>query len=202
MNPIQHPSANDVLGAPPGIPHDLVRPLPITRFQFERMGRRNASAWLFDWALFTMTRRKFVTLDEAVRKIVNRHGGVRAAEQATGIDKSFISRLMNGHKTAPSAETLRALGLRAVPLYEVLKDHDQMSDRWDLGPAELRDYACRREPIPDALPYMSWLDVVVRARLQREWLDWYMAADVDRRMFLLLVAEDIDTYWDQHSEES
>ena len=77
-----------------------------------------------------------------------------------------------------------------------------MSDRWDLGPAELRDYACRREPIPDALPYMSWLDVVVRARLQREWLDWYMAADVDRRMFLLLVAEDIDTYWDQPSEES
>ena len=44
-----------------------------------------------------------------------------ADERATGVDKSFISRLMNGHKVAPSAETLEAMGLRAVPLYEVLK---------------------------------------------------------------------------------
>ena len=43
------------------------------------------------------------------------------AERAIGVDKSFISRLMNGHKVAPSAETLEARGLRAVPLYEVLK---------------------------------------------------------------------------------
>jgi hypothetical protein len=62
-----------------------------------------------------------VTLEEAVRTLVEQHGGVRAAERATGVDKSFISRLMNGHKVAPSAETLEALGLRAVPLYEVLK---------------------------------------------------------------------------------
>ena len=64
--------------------------------------------------------KQLVTLEDAVAEIVIRHGGVRAAERATGIDKSFISRLMNGHKVAPSAETLRALGLRAVPLYEVL----------------------------------------------------------------------------------
>ena len=68
-----------------------------------------------------MPRRRLVTLDEAVQAVVKRHGGVRAAERATGVDKSFISRLMNGHKVAPSAETLEALGLRAVPLYEVLK---------------------------------------------------------------------------------
>lgn len=67
-----------------------------------------------------MTRRRLVTLEEAVLRVVNRHGGVRAAERATGVDKSFISRLMNGHKTAPSEDTLRALGLRSVPLYEVL----------------------------------------------------------------------------------
>ena len=30
-------------------------------------------------------------------------------------------RLMRGHKVVPSAETLHSLGLRAVPLYEVLK---------------------------------------------------------------------------------
>lgn len=66
-------------------------------------------------------RPRLVTLDEAVRAVVAQHGGVRAAERATGVDKSFISRLMNGRKVAPSAETLEALGLRAVPLYEVLK---------------------------------------------------------------------------------
>ncbi len=65
-------------------------------------------------------RKKLVTLEVAVQSVVKRHGGVRAAERATGVDKSFISRLMNGHKVAPSAETLQALGLRAVPLYEVL----------------------------------------------------------------------------------
>ncbi len=66
-------------------------------------------------------RRRLVTLEEAVTAVVQRHGGVRAAERETGVDKSFISRLMNGHKVAPSEETLQRLGLRAVPLYEVLK---------------------------------------------------------------------------------
>lgn len=66
-------------------------------------------------------RSRLVTLEEAVRTVVERHGGIRAAERATGVDKSFISRLMRGQKVAPSAETLEALGLRAVPLYEVLK---------------------------------------------------------------------------------
>ncbi len=71
---------------------------------------------------FVAARRpRLVTLEEAVRAVVAQHGGVRATERATGVDKSFISRLMNGHKVAPSAETLEALGLRAVPLYEVLK---------------------------------------------------------------------------------
>ena len=68
-----------------------------------------------------VSRRGLVTLEDAVAAIVKKHGGIRAAERATGVDKSFISRLMNGHKVAPSEETLKALGLRAVPLYEVLK---------------------------------------------------------------------------------
>jgi transcriptional regulator with XRE-family HTH domain len=61
-----------------------------------------------------------VTLEQAVASVVKKHGGVRAAERATGVDKSFISRLMRGEKVSPSAETLEALGLRSVPLYEVL----------------------------------------------------------------------------------
>ena len=68
-----------------------------------------------------MPKPKLMTLEAAVRTVVAKHGGVRAAERATGVDKSFISRLMNGHKVAPSAETLEAMGLRSVPLYEVLK---------------------------------------------------------------------------------
>jgi len=64
---------------------------------------------------------RLVTLEDAVRRVVDRNGGVRAAERATGVDKSFISRLMRGEKVNPSAETLSALGLRAVPLYEVIK---------------------------------------------------------------------------------
>jgi transcriptional regulator with XRE-family HTH domain len=63
---------------------------------------------------------RLVTLEEAVSAVVAQHGGVRAAERATGVDKSFISRLMQGKRGAPSAKTLEALGLRAVPLYEVL----------------------------------------------------------------------------------
>lgn len=65
---------------------------------------------------------ELTTLDAAVAAVVARHGGVRAAARATGVDKSFVSRLMRGHKTAPSDETLRRLGLRAVPLYEHLRD--------------------------------------------------------------------------------
>lgn len=70
---------------------------------------------------------RLVTLEEAVRKVVAQHGGVRAAERATGVDKSFISRLMRGERVSPSAETLAALGLRAVPLYEVLDREKESS---------------------------------------------------------------------------
>ena len=68
----------------------------------------------------TNSRPKLRTLVDAMSLLVNIHGGVRACERATGIDKSFISRLMRGEKVSPSAKTLQALGLRAVPLYEIL----------------------------------------------------------------------------------
>lgn len=63
---------------------------------------------------------KPVTLEEAVLAVVKEYGGVRATERATGLDKSFISRLMRGEKTHPSDETLAKLKLRAVPRYERL----------------------------------------------------------------------------------
>ena len=64
-----------------------------------------------------------ITLEEAVHSIVDIHGGIRAASRATGVDKAFISRLLNGHKTAPSEETLNKLGLEAVPLYRVAQKY-------------------------------------------------------------------------------
>lgn len=62
-----------------------------------------------------------MTLEQAVSAAIKKHGGVRATERATGIDKSFLSRLMRGQKTHPSDETLAKLGLRAVPRYEAIK---------------------------------------------------------------------------------
>lgn len=50
-----------------------------------------------------------MTLETAVAKVVEKHGGIRATERATGIDKSFLSRLMRGEKTHPSEETLAKL---------------------------------------------------------------------------------------------
>ena len=67
-----------------------------------------------------MERPVLITLDAAVRNIVTLYGGVRAASRVTGVDKAFISRLMNGKKVSPSAETLAQLGLKSVPLYEVI----------------------------------------------------------------------------------
>lgn len=65
---------------------------------------------------------RYLTLEEAVSKVVTEHGGIRATERAIGIDKSFLSRLMRGEKTNPSDETLEKLGLRAVPRYERIKE--------------------------------------------------------------------------------
>lgn len=75
-----------------------------------------------------MKRPMLITLDAAVRNIVTLYGGVRSASRVTGVDKAFISRLMNGKKVSPSDETLAALGLRSVPLYEVIPKHGPASE--------------------------------------------------------------------------
>jgi hypothetical protein len=68
---------------------------------------------------------RLMTLEQAVANAVKKHGGVRATERAIGLDKSFISRLMRGEKTAPSDETLTKLGLRAVPRYEKITKRNE-----------------------------------------------------------------------------
>lgn len=76
------------------------------------------------------------TIQDAVAAVVERHGGVRATARATGVAKAFISRLMRGHKTAPSEETLRRLGLRACPLYARLL-REEFEAVWDANREKL-----------------------------------------------------------------
>ena len=58
-----------------------------------------------------------VTLREAVTSVVVVHGGIRASARACGVDKTFISRCLAGKVVHPTDETLKRLGLVAVPLY-------------------------------------------------------------------------------------
>lgn len=70
-----------------------------------------------------------ITLKEAVQNVVDKHGGIRAASRATGVDKAFISRLLRGLKTEPSYETLAKLGLRHEPLYRVIPANQRNRQR-------------------------------------------------------------------------
>jgi len=56
-------------------------------------------------------------LEYLVRVIVNRHGGVRRCARVTGIDKAYLSRMMNGSKVNPSEKVLQKLGLEKVMVY-------------------------------------------------------------------------------------
>jgi transcriptional regulator with XRE-family HTH domain len=61
---------------------------------------------------------ELATLDVWLRKLVDKHGSVRKAAEATGIEQSYFWRLLDG-KTNPSKETLEKLNLReAYVLYE------------------------------------------------------------------------------------
>lgn len=60
------------------------------------------------------------TLAERVRHLERKHGGLRAAARAVGIDAGYLMRLRDGEKTHPSNTTLEKLGLRKEVTY-VLK---------------------------------------------------------------------------------
>jgi molybdenum-dependent DNA-binding transcriptional regulator ModE len=62
---------------------------------------------------------ELATLDVWLRKLIDKHGSVRKAAEATGIDHAYFWRLLDGEKTNPSEETLEKLNLReAYVLYE------------------------------------------------------------------------------------
>lgn len=60
-----------------------------------------------------------MTLTRAVSLIIARHGGLRKTSKATGVDLGYLSRLKSGHRTAPSEETLSALGLERRASYRL-----------------------------------------------------------------------------------
>jgi hypothetical protein len=50
-------------------------------------------------------------VQEAVRALVTKHGSLRKAEKATGINYAYLSRLQRGEKSRPEGWVLDALGL-------------------------------------------------------------------------------------------
>lgn len=60
-------------------------------------------------------------IETAVKAIVLKHGGVRAAARAIGVNYAYLSRLQSGEKSNPTAAVLRKLGLRKVVSYEPIK---------------------------------------------------------------------------------
>ena len=62
-----------------------------------------------------------IKLQHAVEAIVHKHGGVRAAARAIGVNYAYLSRLRTGEKCNPTATVLRKLGLRKVVSYEPIR---------------------------------------------------------------------------------
>lgn len=57
----------------------------------------------------------------AAKAIIFKHGGVRAAARAIGVNYAYLSRLQSGEKSNPTPAVLRKLGLRKVVSYEPIR---------------------------------------------------------------------------------
>jgi hypothetical protein len=60
-------------------------------------------------------------IKKAVEKVITRHGGLRAASRALGIQASYLCRLRHGSKSNPSDKILRKLGLTKSIEYEMVR---------------------------------------------------------------------------------
>ena len=56
-------------------------------------------------------------LRERILELEDRHGGLRAAARAIGIDQAYLARLRDGEKINPSDKTLKKLKLKKVVTY-------------------------------------------------------------------------------------
>lgn len=59
-----------------------------------------------------------ISLQERVRQLVKKHGGLRKAARAVQIEPGYLSRLESGERVAPGKLVLQRLGLRRVVAYE------------------------------------------------------------------------------------
>lgn len=57
-------------------------------------------------------------ITEAATKLIEKHGGLRAAARVLGINYAYLWRLKSGEKVNPNAKILRKLGLRRQVSYE------------------------------------------------------------------------------------
>lgn len=54
-----------------------------------------------------------------IDQLVHKHGTLRGAARATGVDVGYLSRLRKGSKAQPSDEVLERLGLQRVVSYRL-----------------------------------------------------------------------------------
>ena len=59
-------------------------------------------------------------LQKVVKRLIDQHGGVRAAARQVQIDAGYLVRLRDGIKTNPGPETLRKLGIKQRVIYSRL----------------------------------------------------------------------------------
>ena len=64
-------------------------------------------------------------LARCIDKLATKHGGLRAAARAAGLDAGYLSRLRSGQKEQPSEQVLAALGLERVVSYRMSKKPPQ-----------------------------------------------------------------------------
>ena len=58
-------------------------------------------------------------LAHCIDKLTKKHGSLRAAARAAGLDAGYLSRLRSGDKEQPSDAVLAALGLERVVSYRM-----------------------------------------------------------------------------------
>lgn len=59
-----------------------------------------------------------ISLTYRIRELIQEHGGLRPAARALQVDPGYLSRLLDGKRTEPSAALLKRMGLRRVVSYE------------------------------------------------------------------------------------
>ena len=56
-------------------------------------------------------------IQTVVKRLIDRHRGLRAASRATGVDAAYLMRLRDGTKSNPGAATLKKLGIKRETRY-------------------------------------------------------------------------------------